>query len=658
MRYVVRLVFTLFFVFAPFFYLLFAQVQFCDGIKGEEIFVENFGQGVGIGDPLPLNSTSYTYTLNFPEENQYTIRSNSLPNTETLPDPDTWLWHILTEDISSSLGFDPGKMLLINATDNSNICYKSEVEGLCEYTNYEFSFWTAPLYNINSGLCIENGGIGVPVNLRFEVWNQDETQLISSAETGNIDNTSSIAFQQFGLSFTTGAGQTSVNIKILNNIQQIGCGNDFVLDEIKVQLCGGVSELTSVVYGTEEPTFCVDDPLRIITLKMESFDNLGYFIWQRSSDGVNWENIDEIIYPNSQGIFLLDIPEIFNTTYFRTVFASTEENLLDSERHCTWSTNTYIVYIISNTDSPLTFSNEISYCGDSVIPALAVIPVPNLMVNWYDSPVGGNLLYENSFNFVPSGPGVYYAGYTSEEFPCIGDIRTPITLIWEPGIMVSTNPDPIIICGDEGVVLDAVHPNSIYQWDPSSLGDEQTATVYEPGLYVVTIRDPQSACNEARTRTFIVEGFINPEINEIIHAGSDLVVTMVYEDEYEYSLDGVSWQFSNVFQNVGTGLFTIYVRDIIDCGSDYEEYLVLNLPQFFTPNGDGFNDTLKIDFIGELNLEVWIFDRYGKLLSILNSSNPEWDGTYNGINLVGTDYWFILFKDGVIFKSGHFSLKR
>src|SRR5690606_41765435 len=65
------------------------------------------------------------------------------------------------------------------------------------------------------------------------------------------------------------------------------------------------------------------------------------------------------------------------------------------------------------------------YCGDSDIPALAVIPTSDLTVNWYDSAIGGNLLLENSFNFVPPGPGTYYAGYASEEFTCVGDYRTP-----------------------------------------------------------------------------------------------------------------------------------------------------------------------------------------------------------------------------------------
>lgn len=652
-----RSLISFFFILNLFFYTS-AQQQSCQGIKGERIFYENFGEGEGVGAALSPSIISYEYTLNFPEEEQYTIRSNTLPDSETLPDPNSWLWHIIPNDVSSNLGSEPGKMLLINATNNEGVYYENTVENLCEFTNYEFSFWLASLYNISSGLCTENQGDGIHANVRFEVWNQDETELLAFAETGDIANTSTIDFQRYALLFTTLENQTEAHIKIINNTLTSGCGNDIAIDEIQVQLCGSLSELYSVEYDTVEPTFCVDDPSRNITLQLDNFESIGFFMWQQSTDGINWENLDDIIYPTTEGNLFFETPEIFSTTYYRVIFAATEDNLLNAEVSCTWSTETYKVNIISSTDSPEPFLSEFTYCGDSDIPALAVIPTSDLTVNWYDSAIGGNLLLENSFNFVPPGPGTYYAGYASEEFTCVGDYRTPITLNWYPGIMVSTNPDPIMVCGDEGVILDAIHPDSIYQWDPSTLGNGQTAVVYEPGLYVVTIRDPNSFCDEARTRTFIVEGYINPEIADISHDGSNLIVTMTHEDEYEYSLDGNNWQPSNIFYNIGSGLFTVYVRDIIDCGSDYQEYFLLKFPKFFTPNGDGYNDTLKIDYIDELNLEVWIFDRYGKLISILDSNVNEWDGTYKGEKLTGSDYWYRIFKDGVLYSQGHFTLKR
>ncbi|MBU0940257.1 MAG: T9SS type B sorting domain-containing protein, partial [Bacteroidetes bacterium] len=59
----------------------------------------------------------------------------------------------------------------------------------------------------------------------------------------------------------------------------------------------------------------------------------------------------------------------------------------------------------------------------------------------------------------------------------------------------------------------------------------------------------------------------------------------------------------------------------------------------------------------EPQLSVKIFDRYGKLITVLNQ-NQVWNGTYNGQLIPATDYWFVVnWADGKEYK-GHFSLKR
>ncbi|KAF2518822.1 T9SS type B sorting domain-containing protein, partial [Flavobacterium salilacus subsp. salilacus] len=38
--------------------------------------------------------------------------------------------------------------------------------------------------------------------------------------------------------------------------------------------------------------------------------------------------------------------------------------------------------------------------------------------------------------------------------------------------------------------------------------------------------------------------------------------------------------------------------------------------------------------------EIYIFDRYGKLIKQISSQSEGWDGTYNGSPLPADDYWF------------------
>jgi len=82
-------------------------------------------------------------------------------------------------------------------------------------------------------------------------------------------------------------------------------------------------------------------------------------------------------------------------------------------------------------------------------------------------------------------------------------------------------------------------------------------------------------------------------------------------------------------------------------------------PKFFTPNGDGYNDTWKIKFSDiEAGLTVKIFDRYGKLIKNLITNTDSWDGTFNGTNLPANDYWFVVTRANGQEYKGHFTLKR
>ena len=62
----------------------------------------------------------------------------------------------------------------------------------------------------------------------------------------------------------------------------------------------------------------------------------------------------------------------------------------------------------------------------------------------------------------------------------------------------------------------------------------------------------------------------------------------------------------------------------------------------------------------KFNLEttIHIFDRYGKLLKQISPLSQGWDGTFNGVQMPSSDYWYsIQLEDGRVLK-GHFSLKR
>ncbi|VXB11586.1 conserved exported hypothetical protein [Flavobacterium sp. 9AF] len=167
------------------------------------------------------------------------------------------------------------------------------------------------------------------------------------------------------------------------------------------------------------------------------------------------------------------------------------------------------------------------------------------------------------------------------------------------------------------------------------------------------------------TAISLVPNSITAYPNELIAFETDNTIAATVlppSTDYLYSIDGNSWQESPIFTNVLPGKYTLSVRSKFGCGEIDTDFIIADFPRFFTPNGDGFNDTWNIQGTETIDvLTIYIFDKYGKLLKQLAPNGSGWDGTFNGKPLPSSDYWFKLIytKDNITkeFKS-HFTLKR
>lgn len=113
---------------------------------------------------------------------------------------------------------------------------------------------------------------------------------------------------------------------------------------------------------------------------------------------------------------------------------------------------------------------------------------------------------------------------------------------------------------------------------------------------------------------------------------------------YEYSLDGVSWQSSNIFNNVPRGAHKVFVRDSKLCEEVTRPFAIINLINTITPNGDGHNE--QIDYsalMSNTNLEFRIFDRYGAEIFRGSPNNRyTWDGRMGGRPVPTATYWYFI----------------
>ncbi|MCL6274647.1 T9SS type B sorting domain-containing protein, partial [Muricauda sp. 2012CJ35-5] len=126
---------------------------------------------------------------------------------------------------------------------------------------------------------------------------------------------------------------------------------------------------------------------------------------------------------------------------------------------------------------------------------------------------------------------------------------------------------------------------------------------------------------------------------------------------YTYYFENEPATSDNVYTINSKGSFTVRVVDSNGC-EDIDvisiiDFVDLDIPNFFTPNGDGNNDvwgiknahTLDPDILKEII--ILIYDRYGREIQGLGPLE-QWDGTYPQTNkpLPSGDYWYIVNLNG------------
>ena len=258
--------------------------------------------------------------------------------------------------------------------------------------------------------------------------------------------------------------------------------------------------------------------------------------------------------------------------------------------------------------------------------------------------------------------------------------------------------EPLILClNDIPLVIEAENPGAIYayQWinqEGVLLGTDSYLRVTKAGKYTVTATDKlPNGCS--RNRTIVVkesniatleESFItiidqtnNIGSNDRIAVSIDTISNNLGPGAYQFAITNDDtaerypfngFQEEPIFENIEGGIYTVTVNDKNGCTPDTElKISIIQFPKFFTPNGDGINDTWNVKGANRAfypNSSIDIFNRFGKIVAKIPIDSQGWDGTYDGKKLPSDDYWFRIqlipanTNKNPILKKGHFSLLR
>lgn len=494
-------------------YPFISNAQLCNGTLGDPIFIETFGAGTGAA--LPAGSTTYSFTTGWPTDGQYTIANTSNPP------PGNPHWYTGSDHTGNSNGY----MFIVNASYAPGEFFKYTVSGLCSNTTYVFSAWLANVNNFKTiAFCKDNDPPYVYSNVLFKVQNLS-TMKIDSISTGSIvPDSTKMAWRQYGFTFSTGPGQSSVVLTMVNNGKG-GCGNDLVIDDISFRACGPSTSIDPVPF---KQIYCSGDSI-LLDAKIGAGYNNPVYQWQFSSDGgANWSDIPgetsqdlklNTITPAQTGKYRLILAENGNinltkcriitdniginiklspvvtasaapsvickgetstltgkgTTSYTwsngTTGASIQVNPLSTQLFTVTGTDTATgciskasvpVTVNSVPDSPVVTGPD-SICSGNI--ATFIATAPGGVYNWYDTASGGTPIFigDSLKTSILTTTKTYYVESVSPA-ACASYVRTPVTVIVHQTPVSPVVIGPDTICAGKTITLEAIAPGGIYKW--------------------------------------------------------------------------------------------------------------------------------------------------------------------------------------------------
>ena len=310
------------------------------------------------------------------------------------------------------------------------------------------------------------------------------------------------------------------------------------------------------------------------------------------------------------------------------------------------ATGLVLMNIVVNTLITPVFSIATTYCQNAIPDALPVLSSNGISGTWFPSIIDTSVAGTHTYEFSPD-TAQCTTGKITLTVNVSGAGRPAFNI--NSAYCQNATPDNLPTVSDNGI------PGS---WSPSAI---DTSVL---GIKNYTFTSVPGSCSVTYQFELVVE------VTRITIPVFDLITDYYFVETPQIlptvSDNGISgnWYPSVVLPNtLATGTY-MFVPDTDQCADVFSiEMNVVNYPNYFTPNSDGYNDSWNINALqGQSDALISIYDRYGKMLKTIGTQGAGWDGTYNGKQMPSDDYWFVLTyrnKEGLQKQfRAHFTLKR
>jgi gliding motility-associated-like protein len=601
--------------------------QLCTGSLGDPVVNITFGTGSNPGAPLSGTLTNYTYTANgCPNDGTYTVANSSASCFNNA-------WHAIAQDHTPNDA--NGYYMLVNSSLGPGDFYVSTVSNLCGGTTYEFAAW---IMNV-----LRPQASGIKPNVTFSIETTAGT-VLKSFSTGDIPETNSPVWTQYGFFFQTPQNVNSVVIRMRNNAPG-GNGNDLALDDITFRPCGAKTDVAVQNYGTQKNIVVCQSGNQNFTIQSSTgagFANPAYQ-WQSSSDGMNWTDIANA---NQSSLTIT----LANTgTYYYRVTTAESANI--SQSSC--RTSSEIIQIKISPTPTLSFADTLNACEKDTVQ----FSVTNAASQSWTGPNGFQSVQPTVFlpglQFYNSGQ--YFITVSSTD-GCSTQDSFFLTVRSLPVVNAGND---TIACSGKTIQLNGAGGGTL-TWTRNGTqlgtGSSLSVTPTQNTFYVLTAKDQYGCTNADVVAVQVVN---SPTANagpdkEIMEGDSVLLNGSVYGDSVVYNWSPLSFMTNSqtltpLVRPTVDMIYTLTASSLVGCGTSSDNvyvkvYKQITVPNAFTPNGDGINDTWIIDGLQTYpDNEVMIYNRYGGKVFESYGYKNAWKGmSANDKPLPAGVYYYVI----------------
>jgi len=355
--------------------------------------------------------------------------------------------------------------------------------------------------------------------------------------------------------------------------------------------------------------------------------------------------------PISGNTSSIQVSPLVTTSYQVSVTTPCEDTVL-----------TIVVTVIPVIPTSFSVSQNSICIGDTISVEYLQTGSSGLALNW---------TFNNGIPQNASGAGPHYISWNSsgtynitlsiDNFGCLSDSTAFVNVMSGPEIIINSEDAH---CGQNNGGAECIvvggNPSCVYEWNTLAL----TSSIWnlQAGTYTVTVS------NEIGCKTVGVAVIDDIPGPEAAFTFSPSVVFISNPDVHFYDQsipNNVIWNWNfgdqsgasilqnpiNIYPKVGFYRVILQVQDSWGCIDtishviQVKDNMTFYIPNTFSPNGDGINDSFGPTgtMIDDTDFEFFIFDRWGKQLFLTSNLNIRWDGKYEGHEIEQGVYCWVVF---------------